>query len=359
MSRFDRVMVRVIAGLSVLLLSLALWATLGMHDSALSPGFLYLVAVSEDETQVWHLDWDTLDTQLITQLPGSVVASTVLPGTARVVYPVARADGGHNLWLLDATRRRVRLWVDCAPDDCLAVASVPDSCSVVYTRIVAREPTLWQLLCDATTPQPLFETPEIQGHYATWSPDGTRLAYLDSGRQLCIVDVTGTIGALCLSSQTTTSPVWSPDGQQLLFADMWIGTGFASHIVRVDIASGEYVDLSNLHGVEDDAPAWSPDGQWIAFRRQNAGVAMGKQIWLMRADGSDARALTADATASHGPPVWTADGTMLVFSCHRPDHSPTIQAVSITSATFQTLVSNGYGPHWPTVLLHAGAGSPP
>ncbi len=344
MPRFDRLMTGVIAGLSALLLGLALWATLGARDAALPPGFLYLVAAS-DETQVWHLAWDTLDTQPIAQLPGSVVESAVLPGAERVVYPVARVDGGHDLWLLDATTRRARLWLDCAPDDCLAVASAPEGCGAVYTRVVDGQPVLWQFACAAAAPQPLFATPGAQGHYASWSPDGTRLAYLDSGRRLCIVDVTGVAETLCLASQATALPVWSPDGAHLLITEIRIETGFASHLVRVDVVSGEFVDLSNVYGVEDDAPAWSPDGQWIAFRRQAAGAAVGKQLWLMRADGSEAHALTADAPTHYGPPVWTADGAMLVFSCHRFDRDPTIQAVAIASATFQTLVSNGYRPH--------------
>jgi len=269
-----------------------------------------------------------------------------LSGASRVVYPVLRADGGQDLWLLDIARQRAQLWLDCAPDDCLAVSSMPEQCGVVYTRVVAGAPTLWQLSCDATVPQPLFEMSETRGHYAALSPDRTRLAYLDSGRQFCIADVTGATESLCLASQTTTVlPVWSPDGRQLLLTDTRIETGFASHIVRVDIDSGEFVDLSNVYGVEDDVPAWSPDGQWIAFRRQPAGTATGKQIWLMRVDGGDARALTADATAYYGPPTWTSDGKMLVFSCHRFDRSPMIQVLTIESATLQTIVADGYRPH--------------
>jgi Tol biopolymer transport system component len=345
MTRFDRLMTGVIAALSVLLLALAAWAMWSARATALPPGFLYLVAASTDETQVWHLAWDTRAAQLVAQLPGSVIEAAVLHGAERVAYPVARADGGHDLWLLDVARRRVQLWLDCAPDDCLAVAPAPASCGVVYTRVSDGQTALWRLACDTSTPQPLFPTPDAEGHYASWSPDGARLAYLDSGRQLCVVDVTGAAETLCLPSQATALPVWSPDGAHVLVTDARIETGFASRLVRVDVVAGKFADLSGVYGVEDDAPAWSPDGQWIAFRRQAAGAAAGKQLWRMRADGSEAHVLAADAAAHHGPPVWADNGALVLFSLHSLDRAPALQAISVASATVETLASNGYRPH--------------
>lgn len=344
MTRFDRLMIKVIAGLTALLLGLALWGTWDGHDSTLLPGFLYLVAAANDETQVWHLDWDTLDTQFIAQLPGVVAESTVLPGTGRVVYPVARADGGHDLWLLDVARRHARLWVDCTPDDCLAVTPAKDGCGAVYTRVVEGRPALWQLPCDTTAPHPLFETPGTQGHYAAWSPDGTRLAYADARREICIVDLAATADTLCIPALTEAPPVWSPDGTMLLITDMRFEAGFANHILRADVISGELMDLSATFGVEDDAPAWSPDGQWIAFRRKAAGTAMGQQLWLMRADGSDARALTTNTAAHYGPPVWSADGETLLASRHLSGKSE-IWTIDVDSRTISRIAGNGYLPH--------------
>ncbi|MBN1877223.1 MAG: PD40 domain-containing protein [Anaerolineae bacterium] len=338
-------MIGIIAGLSILLLGLALWAVWDTRDGAIQPGFLYLVATSDDETQVWELEWATRHTQQIAQLPGAVLEYAVFPSIARVVYPVERADGSHDLWLLDIPRRRARRWLDCAPDDCLAVSPAPDGRSAVYTRIADGEPTLWWIQYETATTKPLFEMSKLRGHYAAWSPDGTQLAYVNSENRLCIVAWDSVTDTLCIPAQIASPPIWSPDGTQLLATDMRLETGFASHILRVDIASGEFVDLSNTFSVEDDAPAWSPDGQWIAFRRKAAGTAMGKQLWMMRADGSDSHAITADITAHYGPPIWIADSTMIVFACHRPNRAADIQAFSLNAATLQTLVSDGYLPH--------------
>ncbi len=345
MTRFDRTAAAVIAALSVLLLSIVLWETWRPRDAPRSAvTLLYLFATPSGETEVWELDWATSETRHVGRLPGWVLNHALLVDEARVVYPVERADGGHDLWVVDISARREQRWLACAPDDCLAPALSPDGRGLVYTRIIGGVPQLWWAQHGSTDTTPLFQDAVSTGHYAAWSPDGTALAYVEPGGQLCIIEFDGSREMLCVAALMEATPLWSPDGLALLVTDMRLEAGFANHIWRVDVTSGKFVDLSNTFGVEDDAPVWSPDGQWIAFRRKAAGTAMGKQIWLMRSDGSDVRAVTTDVSSHYGPPVWMPDGETLLAARYQADERG-IWAISTVSDQAELVVPDGYLPH--------------
>ena len=81
------------------------------------------------------------------------------------------------------------------------------------------------------------------------------------------------------------SPVWSPDGQRLLF---WAWRDDWETVFTVD-ANGTHFRRLLKNAAR---PAWSPDGTRIAFDRDRG---HGRQIYTARPDGGDVRQLT------HGP----------------------------------------------------------
>jgi Tol biopolymer transport system component len=104
--------------------------------------------------------------------------------------------------------------------------------------------------------------------------------------------------------------------------------------------------------VEDAAPVYAPSGEWIAFARKNlrAGVwTPGRQLWLMRADGSEAHALTADPLYHHGTFVWRPDGRALVFmrsDATDPSQATEIWTINVDGTGARRLVLGGYVPAW-------------
>ena len=64
----------------------------------------------------------------------------------------------------------------------------------------------------------------------------------------------------------------------------------------------------------DASPAWSPGGTMIAFVRLNA--SGNGDIWVMNANGSSQRRLTATAMDDRDP-QWSPDGSRVVFSSNR------------------------------------------
>jgi TolB protein len=345
MRRFDRLMLGVIVGLGTLLLGVILWATSATRDSVSGrPGFLYLASTPAGETQIYQWNWETQTAQQVAQLPSLVITHAGVAQLESVVYPVEREDGGHDLWLVDVRRHRAQRWLACAPDDCLAVAPSPAGDGVVYTRVTNGEPALWWMAYGSSESYPLFEAGSPPGHHAAWSPDGSHLAYTEPGGPVHIVTLETEAESLRIPVAMEFPPAWSPNGKMLLVTDMRLETGFASHILRVDVASGEILDLSDRFGVEDDAPVWSPDGQWVAFLRRVAGTSMGKQVWVMRGDGSDARSLTEDITSHYGRPVWLDDGDTLLVTRYA-EGSSEIWAVSASGGEATLVVPNGYAPH--------------
>ena len=66
--------------------------------------------------------------------------------------------------------------------------------------------------------------------------------------------------------------------------------------------------LTNNSGsaIDDESPVFSPDGSTIAFTRYTGGGS--PEIWLMNADGSNQRSLTAGEFPSYSP-----DGTKIAY----------------------------------------------
>ena len=91
-----------------------------------------------------------------------------------------------------------------------------------------------------------------------WSPDGTKIAFIDADNWLCLVGADGK-NLSRLAEIPSYSISWSPDGGK-------IATGcFDYDIYTVDVGTGELKNLTNTPDIIESLPSWSPDGKKIAF----------------------------------------------------------------------------------------------
>src|SRR5512134_1288539 len=143
----------------------------------------------------------------------------------------------------------------------------------------------------------------------SWSPDGSRLAYVSFDQKKPIVVVQnlaqGTTRVVANYRGNNSAPAWTPDGNELAVA---LSKDGLTQIYRISAEGGEPRRLTESSGI-DTQPAFSPDGQWIAFTSDRGGSP---QIYRMPAAGGPAQRLTFEGTYNVAP-RYSPDGRHIAF----------------------------------------------
>jgi len=108
------------------------------------------------------------------------------------------------------------------------------------------------------------------------------------------------------------NPAFSPDGKRLALAidegkrrDIWVYDWERDRLTRLTFA-----------GETNDYPIWTPDGQRIVYSSQEKGGA--PNLWWIRADGAgDAQRLSESKTGQYAG-SWRPDGKVLAFYQFNP-----------------------------------------
>ncbi len=242
------------------------------------------------------------------------------PDGTRLVY-VARTPAP-NLTIMDEDGGNKRTLVigdapDWGPNDQIAYTIAP---------MPGRPSEIWVVDAVGGTPRQVTSGGSHGGRvHPSWSPDGTRLVYMqltpqdpatDDTRNGCpalsfraelwIINADGTnprlltttgfsnydaSGRLINSADDANAPDWSPagdaitfwSGQENCFGQVWRinadGTG-RTQLTKAPIPS------------HNDDPAWSPGGRQVLFTTDRRGRP---ETWVMNADGSNPRFVTVSA----------------------------------------------------------------
>jgi Tol biopolymer transport system component len=182
---------------------------------------------------------------------------------------------------------------------------------IAFTSDRDGNPEIYVMNADGTNQVRLTNNSVLDDH-ATWSPDGTKLAFLSqraSGEFAVFQmhgDGTGKTEITPVSYQPPNklgwdywSMSWSPDGSQITFQD-----GRAIYIVNADGSSRRFL----TRGIQ---PAWSPDGSKILFSNQP--VFFYYWLFTIRPDGTDLQALPGAAPYVDTAPTWSPSGDRIVF----------------------------------------------
>ena len=142
----------------------------------------------------------------------------------------------------------------------------------------------------------------------SWSPDGTRLAYVSfEGRKpsVYVQNVsTGQRALLTRASGNQSAPAWSPNGDQIVFASSQAG-GTQLFVAGADGSNARRLTNS---GAIDTTPNWAPDGR-IYFMSDRGGSP---QIYRISGEGGNAERVTFEGSDNANPRV-AADGKSMVF----------------------------------------------
>jgi tetratricopeptide (TPR) repeat protein len=146
-----------------------------------------------------------------------------------------------------------------------------------------------------------------------FSPGTSRLAFRNYDPMhlgLGIVDLRNSEYHELTDHVEDSTPAWSPDAEQMLFASNKHGDRkWRIYVISPDVQRGEGEEWAF-----GQMPAWSPDGSQIAYHGcDEHGDNCG--LWLMQPGGFSPTRLTTDA--SDTAPAWSPDGKQIVFTSTR------------------------------------------
>jgi Tol biopolymer transport system component len=148
-----------------------------------------------------------------------------------------------------------------------------------------------------------------------WSPDGSRLVYVDTAGIATVPVFGGTPHRLVRNPEKeyAVSPAWSHDGKFLAYAQVLTNGGFGS----IWIANADGTNPRKILDTKEPyAVSWSPNDDRLTFVEGNllfvySGVQFGNMapsaVWVVGKDGKGATPLT-DSLHQSVSPVWSADG---------------------------------------------------
>ncbi len=208
------------------------------------------------------------------------------------------------------TRLTVEKWLDWERVGDPRIS--PDGRRVVYTRSWVDkmndrwESEIWMVNADGSRSRQL-----VDGSSPRWSPDGTRLAFLDrdddDNTQIFVrwMDDEGAVSQVTRLTESPSNLEWSPDGRQLVFT---------MRVPAEESSSNNWaISLPRPEGAK-----WTANPRIVerlVYRGDRRGYLEEsfQQIFLVPADGGTPRQLT-HGDMNHGAPTWMPDGTGLLFS---------------------------------------------
>lgn len=147
----------------------------------------------------------------------------------------------------------------------------------------------------------------------TWSPDGTKVAYVSFENKKPVVyvqDLTNRQRTVVANHRGSNSaPSWSPDGSRLAVA---LSRNGYTQVYIVNADGSGLRQLTNTNGIETE-PQFAPDGQTLYFTSDRSG---GPQIYRMNINGGETQRVTFSGSYNISPRV-SPDGKTLAFISRR------------------------------------------
>jgi hypothetical protein len=213
----------------------------------------------------------------------------------------------------------------------LAHAAFPgENGRIAYVTTSGDHRAIYTVDAQGLDPQPLIDLGSGRDAIdPAWSRDGLKVAFAGQespGGPFVIytasADGTGNPQQITRDElspgiwRSDTDPTWSPDGTKIAFVRWWTDGG--SHIWTVELATGTTSHTFMEAGFNEQEPAWSPDGTRIAFVGRMNSCAQppcrwGIGIWHLE-DGRWTNPLNYQWGYDWHHPDWSPDGTMIVAS---------------------------------------------
>lgn len=207
----------------------------------------------------------------------------------------------------------------------------PDGHRLIYVSDVEGTKDLWMMNSDGSGAPVRLTTTEEEDEHPTWLPDGSRVIFTRSTNGY------GNLWAIDLDTATWTKTGehaitqeglgynrearTSSDGKSLIYRRSL----YVDNIARIQSDGSAQTPVTATG--KDTSPAWSPDDRQIVFATTRESPA--SQLWLMDADGGNVRKLLDNqGIFIEKDPAWSADGGRIAFTTTRGG-SPNIWVLSV------------------------------
>jgi dipeptidyl aminopeptidase/acylaminoacyl peptidase len=218
------------------------------------------------------------------------------------------------------------------PDDAFALDLSRDRQMVVFVTSPGLHNQIATIFVDGTGIKVL--PTDVEATMPAWSPSGDRIAFVGSYEgqdDVYVMDADGSnVRRITTDPADDIYPRWSPDGTTIAYtntgdrpvddaqysptADIW----------TIPVEGGTPVRLTTAPGA-DAHPDYSPDGSQIAYFHE------GGAIWLMDADGTHRTRLLAVESGAFTP-RWSPDGSLIAYTDYDDGYRPYVtvgdQAIS-------------------------------
>lgn len=260
-------------------------------------------------------------------IPGIGAQATYPGASGKVAYSKGTGTNAEIYVMEPNGRNQTRLTNNSAED--VQPSWSPDGAHIAFVSSRDGDPEIYVMNADGTDQRRITTNPGWDFE-PTWSPDGTKIAFerltQNYSSQIFVMNADGSnVVQLTQTSSSindswrNTTPDWSPDGTTIAFVQ-WFDDGGDADIFVMSAVDGSELTRLTSNGDWDTSPSWSPDGTKIAFASDRTRVTsesdniIDDDIYVMNADGSDQVPLFASNYSDQRQPVWSPDGTKVIFT---------------------------------------------
>jgi Tol biopolymer transport system component len=212
-----------------------------------------------------------------------------------------------------------------------------------------------------------------QDRSPVWSPDGSQILFIsDRETDDDVTYLRYSIYTMSAAGENVTPlydginfdsrPVWSPDGSRIAFkADVADGRNAQCVLVTMDADGSNAQEHLRIPYCVDFDVAWSPDGMLLLFVMKDI-VTADRDVAVLNLADNTVTNLTQEVDSTpydETAPVWSADGSEIAFVSTRFGGLSVLvmQADGSEVRRLSTTLGDNTGPHWlPDNLLLFGTG---
>lgn len=259
----------------------------------------YVSSMSRTAKELFLMDYDGAGPTALTGTQSINLSPRWSPDGRTIAYSAYQRDArsqqeNPNLLLLnmDSGRRTV---LSAQPGLNISPGWSPDGQWLALAMSSGGGTNLHLVSRNGGATRPLTTGPAVSVS-PSFSPNGRQIVFnSDRGGtpQIYVVDVDGSnLRRLTFQGNYNASPRWSPRGEKIAFMCRLGG----NQICLINPDGTGLQQLTSLGQNED--PAWAPNGRHLAFTSTRMGP---RDIFVMHADGSDQRRLTANGRDNYLP----------------------------------------------------------